>query len=60
MLPGVNVIFLRIYQKCILIAYKQKERKKIYWEGSCKIYKFKKQFSARAHVPNVVQSVLIF
>jgi hypothetical protein len=43
MLPSVNVIYLRIYQKLILMYHKQR-REKMYWEASGKISKLKTIF----------------
>jgi len=56
MLPSVSVIYLIIYQKILISYHKQKERKNVL--GIVKIFKLKKQFSARVttstahHDPN--------
>jgi hypothetical protein len=50
MLPSVNVIYLRIYNKLIPIFIVNKRRARMYWERNGKISKLKKQFSTRATI----------
>ena len=42
MLPSVNVIYLRIYQKLSPISYHKQKNERSYWEGSGNISKLKK------------------
>jgi len=60
MLPSVNVIYLRIYQKLICFLIINKRRERMYWEGSGKISKLKNNFLQESLLLQSIMILIIF